>query len=163
MNKYLFHILFTLSLLIILSRVEGQNIFVLEKPALKNYKFYQNDAIQLDVDGKKVSDRIVFISDSSLVLSNNGEVLLSDISKIYTGRWGFTFLQRLFLSLGIPYLVLSTLNGAISKEQAMPDGKTLAIGGGLIVAAFALSPLTQRKHKIYPLGNWKVKILDMTD
>ena len=163
MYKFPYHIWFTLSLLMIFSRVEGQNIFVLEKPALKNYKFYQNDAIQLDINGKKVSDRIVFISDSSLILTNNGEVLLSDISKIYTGRWGFTFLQRVLFSLGIPYLVLSTLNGAISREQAMPGGKTLAIGGGLIVSAIALSPLTHRKHKIYPLGNWKVKILDMTD
>ena len=162
MKKLIYFILFVLSLIRIYGPVSGQNIFILEKSGIKNYKYYQDDAIKIELQGQKIAGNITFITDSSLFINGYGEVNIQQISKIYTQRWGYSLLQKVLLGIGIPYLLLNTLNGTISKEQEMPGSKTLAISGGLIIAGIALTPLTSRTHTIKKYGKWKVKILDLT-
>lgn len=150
-------------MLLICTKANGQNIFILEKPGLKFYNYYEANSIKIETSNESVKGVITMISDSSIFINGYGEVLIRNISKVYTKRWGYNLMQGVFLGAGIFYLVISTINGALNNGQDMPGAETIGIGGGLIIAGIALTPLTSRKHKIYPIGNWKVKILDLTD
>lgn len=141
--------------------VLAQNIFLLEKPGtIKNKKYHVGDHIKIRTITKDtiISGVINKLGDSALIVDYNNEVLLSDIQMIYTKRWGFNLLQRIFQISGFSYLGISTLNGLINNDQPMVPEETLIISGGLIAAGFAMVPLANKKHKV-DKKKWRVKIL----
>lgn len=143
----------------------GQNIFVLEKPGrMKIFYYKQRDPIKLKAfySDEYIAGKISKVTDSSLVINYSAEVLIKDIQVIRRGRWGFKFLQGLFLTSGIFYISLSTLNGLINNDNPIVPSETLVISGSLIGAGIILSPLTNRNHKIDE-ENWRIKILDFTE
>ncbi len=143
----------------------SQNIFLLERPgSIKNYKYYVNSPIRLKIISPDtiISGKINKIGDTSIIINYANEIHVKNIACIYTKQWGFSFLQKLFLLTGIPYLALSTINGTVNNDTPIVAKETLIISGSLIVAGIALSPLARRKHKI-DNKRWRVKILDFTN
>ena len=143
---------------------KSQNIFVLEKPGrMKNFKYYQNDQIRLRMHSTqmKISGTILFITDTSLILTNAIEIAIRDIERIYTPRWGYTLLQGVFLTSGFLYVSLNALNGIINNDDPIIPNETLIISGSLLAAGVLLAPLTSRTHKI-DKKKWRLKILDFT-
>jgi len=156
--------LILLSVFISLS-VESQNIFVLEKPGrIRNFKFYANDYIKIRtiLTDTTIKGQISRVTDSSLIINLTNEIMVSDISKIYTDRWGYKLLQGVFLTSGLIYLSISTINGVINSDHPVVPKETLIISGSLVAAGILLSPLTKRVHKI-DNKNWRVIILDFTN
>ena len=143
----------------------SQNIFLLERPgSIKNYKYYVNNPIRLKIISPDtiISGKINNIGDTSIIVNYVNEIHVKNIACIYTKRWGFSLLQKLFLLTGIPYLVLSAINGTVNNDTPIIAKETLIISGSLIIAGIALSPLANRKHKI-DNKKWRVKILDFRD
>lgn len=126
-------------------------------------KLYVRDAIQVQSSSSenKISGYITAITDSSIVINYSNELIVSDITAVYTKRWGFQFLQKLMLISGVTYLVLSAGNGAVNGDDEIVSQETLAICGGLIAGGLLLIPLVTRIHDIEN-GKWKIKLLDFT-
>lgn len=163
-----FHEVFLFSVIILFFSgltVDAQNIFVLEKANLgRIIWFYPNDYIKIKtLDSQEKIEGVIYkVTDSSLIINFGTEVMLNDISVIYRKRWGFNFLQKLFLASGLLYISISALNGITNNDDPLVPQETLKIGGGLVIAGILLTPLTSRTHTISP-KSWKVKILDFTD
>jgi len=147
------------------SDLQTQNILILERPGtIKYFKYEVNDRIKLSTSNPDttIDGFISLINDSSIIIDRVNEFTLTNISTIIRNRWGFNFLQKLFLTAGIPYLLISSINGVINNDEPMVPEETLIISGGLITAAIAVTPLTSRKHKT-DNKKWRVKILYFTD
>jgi hypothetical protein len=144
--------------------LSGQNIFVLEKANKKrNIKYYAGSQISLETGiDKKFSGRITQITDSSLIINNQNEIMITDISKIYRKRWGFGLLQRVSIIGGILYLSISSLNRVINNEDPVIPEETLIISGSMILFGILMTPLSKRSHSINT-GQWRVIILDFSD
>ena len=162
MSKPIIYIVFVLFFLSI--SAEAQNMFVLEKSSSgRNMKLVAGDRINVLTlsSGMKVKGLITEVTDSSLIINYANEVLVKDIARVYTDRWGIRFLQGLFLTSGLIYLSISTLNGIVNSDDPLVPRETLIISGSLVAAAVALTPLTNRIHNIEK-KKWKIKILDFT-
>jgi hypothetical protein len=164
--NHLRYILIGAAFILISSNIcRGQNIFVLEKTmggGIRMYKTNEHIKLKTVSSNKKIEGRIYLISDSSLVLNYETEIMLDDIAEIYRSRHMFRLLQTLSLTAGLLYLSISTLNGLINNDNPIVPEETLKISGGLLIAGVLLTPLTTRVHKIKE-NKWKVKILDFTD
>jgi len=96
--------------------LRSQNLLILERPGtIKNYKYELNDPVKLKtiVNDSLISGKLTMIDDSTIIINQITPVRLSDIGRVYRTCWGFTFLQGLFLTTGVPYLLISTINGII--------------------------------------------------
>jgi hypothetical protein len=143
----------------------AQNILIVERPGtIKNYKYYTGDEIKLKTisTDATVSGTIIDISDSSLIINHQYEIMVSDITTIYRNKWGFRFLQYISLIGGMFYLGINTLNGVINSDVPIVPQETLIISGSMIGFGIALTPLTTRRYKIDKV-KWRVVILDFTD
>ena len=164
MKRFLLFLSLVMVLLSLSIPVDGQNIFVLEKTGRgRIFMFYTNDQIKISTTSNlKIEGSIYQITDSSVIVNYGTEIFLKDISRIYKKRWGYNFLQKLFLASGLFYISLSTLNGIINNDDPLVPKESLMISGGLVIAGILLTPLTTRTFKVSP-EKWKVKILDFTD
>lgn len=158
--KFFLHIalLFTLFHTILL----GQDMIVLEKTRSgRNMKIREYESIKVMLKGSemKIKGQITRISDSSMVINYDTEVMIRDISRVYTERWGYSFLQKVLLVSGLAYLTIGSLNGAINNDGYSTPQDVYVISGSLIAGGLLLIPLTTRIHDIEK-GKWKIKILD---
>ncbi|NOX48606.1 MAG: hypothetical protein GXO89_16690 [Chlorobi bacterium] len=138
-----------------------QDIFLLEKPGtVKNHKYYVNDFVKLKTfsSGNIINGKITEIRDSSIVVAYANEVFIKDIEVFYKKRWGFGFLNELFLKAGGAYLFLLTVNGVISSDNGEINKVPFIVAGSFIVAGIAVIPLKTRKIKLAD-HKWRVKIL----
>jgi hypothetical protein len=145
--------------------VEAQNILIVERPGtIKNYKYYTGDEIKLKTisTDATISGMIIDISDSSLIINHQYEIMISDITIIYRNKWGFRFLQYISLIGGLFYLGINTLNGVINSDDPIVPEETLIISGSMIGFGIVLTPLTTRRYKI-DKEKWRIVILDFTD
>lgn len=140
-------------------------MLILERPGtIKNRKFEATDWIKIRTikSNTTIAGKITLIQDSSIVINKKNEILLTDIAVIYKKRWGFPFLQELFVKAGIPYLVISLINGAIYNDEPIITTDTLIISSSIIAAGIVITPFTSRKFKI-DNEKWRVRILDFTE
>ena len=147
--------------LIIVSNVLSQDIFLLERPGtVKNYKYYVNDFVMVKIilPDTVFSGNITEIRDSSIVIAYENEVFIKDIEIFYRKRWGFSFLNGLFLTAGGTYLFLLTINGVISADDGEINKVPFIVAGSLIVAGIAIIPLKTKKIKMED-NRWRLKIL----
>ncbi|MBM3435949.1 MAG: hypothetical protein FJY07_07030 [Bacteroidetes bacterium] len=145
--------------------LRSQNLLILERPGtIKNYKYELNDPVKLKtiVNDSLISGKLTMIDDSTIIINQITPVRLSDIGKVYRTRWGFTFLQGLFITAGVPYLLISTINGIINNDNPLVPKETLIISGSLIAAGAMITPLTGRKFKT-DNKRWRMRILDFTE
>jgi hypothetical protein len=138
-----------------------QDIFLLEKPGtVKNHKYYVNDFVKLKTFSGEdaIKGRITEIRDSSIIVAYANEVSVNDIEILYRKRWGFGFLNELFLKAGGAYLFLLGINGVISSDTGKINKVPFIVAGSLIAAGIAVIPLKYQKIR-FEDHKWRVKIL----
>ena len=130
---------------------------------LKNFKFYQGDAIILKVDGgtDRIFDEILDMNDSSIVLAAFGIVRFDEISGIYFENWLVQITRGLSLLGGAAYFGLDSFNRLINNDSPVILAETVIISGSLVALSFALTPLRYRKYNTH--GNWKLRMIDLND
>jgi hypothetical protein len=142
--------------------VFAQKILVIEnKKSLKNIKYYQGDDIMIKiVDFKsKLKDRIVDMTDSSLILEGRGEVDLKNILCIYRENWLIETLRGLSLLGGVAYFGLDSFNRMINHEYPVIQMETVYISAGMVAFSFALTPL--RYRMIRTTEKWELRTIDL--
>lgn len=140
----------------------GQNILIIERPGtIKNYKYFQGNEIKLRTisNDTVVSGALSLIQDSTVIINNNFELEIDNISTVYRKRWGFSFLQYLSIFGGLAYASINTINGLINNDSPVVPGETLIISGSMVAFGIVLTPLTTRKIKM-DNGKWRILILD---
>lgn len=125
------------------------------------FSIHDNIRLQSKLSDKRLQGKITNISDSSLTLNYATEVMIRDIQKVYTHRWGFRMLQRLSIISGVMYLIISATNSAVNSDGTLISQETLTISGCLIIGGVLLTPLVTRTHDISK-GKWKIKLLDFS-
>ena len=139
-----------------------QDIFLLEKPGtVKNHKYYVNDFVKLKTFTSEgiIKGKITEIRDSSIVVAYANEVFIKDIEIFYKKRWGFGFLNELFLKAGGAYLFLLGINGVISSDTGEINKVPFIVAGSLVATGIAVIPLKYHKIRLED-HKWRVKILD---
>jgi hypothetical protein len=153
-----------LALFLLFSLPAGaQRILLVEKPGtFKNYKYFEGDVITLKRSGQggRVSGSIGMISDSSLLIGDDQEVMLKDIEKVMRHRWGLGVLAGAGRIAGLAYLSLDVVNHAINDEPNILDRNTVLISAGLVAFSYALYPVMYKRMSI---GDpWRMQVLDMS-
>ena len=139
----------------------GQKILVLENSrSLRNIKYYQGKYITLilNKDEVKVTDILFDMTDSSLVLSNYGDIPFHAIKAVVRDNHWIRIISGFSMIAGAAYFAIDSFNRLINAEWPMVDEQTLTISAVIVGFGFALLPL--RYHRI-PVGDkWKLKVLD---
>jgi hypothetical protein len=142
--------------------VSAQKILVVENVnSLKNIKYYAEENIMVkltDYEGR-IKDKILDLTDSTVMLEIMGEVEFDDILIIYRENWLVQTLRGFSLLAGIGYFGIDTFNRFINHEYPTVDTGTLAISSGLVTFSFALTPF--RYRKINTKGSWHLRMIDM--
>lgn len=161
MNRFLKISLISLACMMIFN-VQAQRILLVEKPGtFKNFKYFVGDAIILKTlpFGEKIAGSIHIITDSSIVVNFDHEIMLNEIESVLKPRWGFSLLSGFTRYAGAGYLILDIVNNAINHE-VMVDKNTLIISGSLVAFSYALVPLHYRKLTIGK--RWRIKVLNLS-
>lgn len=141
---------------------KAQRIFIVEKPGkFKNFKYFVGDDITLRKypDGVKVGGIIHEITDTSLLINYDNEIMLADIERVIKKRWGFRLLSGATRIGGAGYFALDVVNNIITGNPTIVDENTLIISGSLVAFSYAIVPLHNRPLK---KGKWRIKILNMS-
>ncbi len=157
------HILLLLAMGLMLSSAHAQRILMLEKPGkFKNYKYFigSNIAFKTLPFGEKYDGTIHVITDTSIVINFDNEIMLSDIEMIIRPRWGFGLLSKLARIAGAGYFVLDVVNNSITGQPTIVDKNTVAISAGLVAFSYLIVPLHNKRMKA---GNpWRIKVLNLS-
>jgi len=140
-----------------------QRVLLVEKPGkFKNFKYKVGDDILVKVApyGEKQEGIIHEVSDSSILINFDNEIMLDDIQMILRPRWGTKLLSKVTRVAGAGYFVLDVVNRAINNDSPVVDENTLMISAGLVAFSYALVPLHNRRMK--KGEKWRIKVLNMS-
>jgi hypothetical protein len=149
-------------MLCIIPATQAQRILIVEKPGkFKNFKYFVGSDISLRIlpAGNRVSGIIHEITDSSILINYDNEIMLSDIERVIKNRWGFSLLSKVTRISGAGYFVIDALNSVITGNPTIVTEKTAIISGSLVAFSYVLVPLHSRPLK---KGKWRIKILNMS-
>ena len=162
MRSYIY-ILLVLAMGLMLSSAQAQRVLLLEKPGkFKNYKYFigNNIALKTIPFGEKYDGTIHVITDTSIVINFNNEIMLSDIEMIMRPRWGLELLSKATRIAGAGYFVLDVVNNSINGHPTIVEKNTAIISAGLVVFSYLIVPLLNKRMKA---GNpWRIKVLNMS-
>jgi hypothetical protein len=139
----------------------SQKILILENmKTLKNIKYYQGSDIKFSLKtvDLRISDQILDMTDTSLILANYGELKFSEIGSIIREQWFINVLSGFSMLAGVAYFGIDSFNRLINEEWPMVDSQTLAISTGLVAFGFMLIPF--RYKKIHIGEPWKLRVID---
>ncbi len=156
-------ILALFALVLIVHSVDAQRILLLEKPGkFKNFKYFVGNEIVLKTypDGLKQKGTIHEITDTSIVINFDNEIMLEDIQMVLKRRWGFNILSKATRIAGAGYFLLDVINRTINNDSPIVQQNTLAISAGLVAFSYALVPLHNRRMK--QGEKWRIKVLNMS-
>ncbi len=157
------YILLVLAMGLMLSSAHAQRVLLLEKPGkFKNYKYFIGDNIALKTIpfGEKHDGTIHIITDTSIVINFDNEIMLSDVEMIMRPRWALGLLSKVTRIAGAGYFVLDVVNNSINGHPTIVDKNTVMISSSLIVFSYLIVPLHNKRIKA---GNpWSIKVLNMS-
>lgn len=162
MNRDIYRCLIAISILLLVYQGMGQRVLIVEKTGrFRHYSYEVGDQIALETRTNEVMVRgpVTSILDTALIVDGEWEIGFSEIESIRRKRGFFVFLQEVFLKGGIPFIFIVGINRAINHEYPVLDGTAIYVGGGLILAGVAVSPLKTRKIDMTN-GRWNLKALD---
>jgi len=142
--------------------VFSQKVMVVENPrSPRNFKYYCGDEImyRTNKSESRITDEIMDMSDSSLILTASGEVLLADISGIYKENWLIKTIRGLTLLGGAAYFGIDSFNRLINNDSPVILVETVIISGSMIAVSFALIPLNYRKYNTQK--KWDLRVIDL--
>lgn len=150
-------------LLLVFSPVFAQRILLVEKAGkFKNFKYFVGDDITLRLEdgNEKHRGTIHEITDSSILINFDNEIMLSDIKMVLKPRWGWSLLRNVTRIAGMGYMVLDVVNNTINNSSPIVDESTMFIGAGMVAFSYAILPLHNRQMK---KGNkWRIKVLNLS-
>lgn len=141
----------------------AQRILLVEKPGtFRNFKYFVGDGITLRTtfSDARLEGVIHEITDSSILINFDNEIMLKHIRTIHKRRWGLSLLSKATRIAGAGYFAIDALNRTINKESPIFDTQTLLISSGLVAFSYSLVPLHYKKMKRGP--KWRVRILNMS-
>jgi len=143
--------------------VQAQRILLVEKPGkFKNYKYFIGSDITLRTlpYSTKHSGVIHDITDTSIVINFDNEIMIEEIEKIMKPRWGIGLLSMATRIAGAGYFLLDVTNNIITGQPTIVDQNTVIISGSLVAFSYALVPL--RNKQLKRGDKWRIKILNMS-
>lgn len=154
-------LLLTLILFLALSiAVNAQKILLLEKPGtVKNIKYRVGDQIYIKTKDKlKFSGTINIITDSSIIVNYDVEILIKDITIVFQEMWFISLFSRVAYISGAGYLILDAFNRTINNEYPIIDKSSFIIGASLIGGGLLMKANSYKRCKINK--PWRFKVLD---
>ena len=160
--KLLFQIFTLIALFLLVNTADAQRILLVEKPGkFKNYKYFVGDDIKIKtLYNQKHRGIIHVITDTSIVINFDNEIMLDDIKVILRRRIGLRFMSNFTRYAGAGYFVLDVVNRSINGDSPVVHQNTLIISGGLVAFSYALVPLHDRPLKRGE--KWRIKVLNMS-
>ena len=156
--------LFTILILCLLaSGVFAQRVLLVEKPGkFKNYKYFVGDEIVLKVApyGEKHDGIIHEVTDTSLLINFDNEIMLDEIQMILRPRWGLNILSKVTRIAGAGYFILDVVNRSINNQSPVVNENTLMISAGLVAFSYALVPFHDKRMKRG--DKWRIKVLNLS-
>lgn len=149
-------------LTLIFSTADAQRVLLVEKPGtFRNYKYFVGDEIMLRTwpSGLKHGGIIHEITDTSILINFDEEIMITDIEKVLRHRWALGLTSKATRIAGAGYVVLDVVNNAINHEIIV-DKNTVMIGAGLVAFSYALVPLHYKRMNIGE--KWRIKVLNMS-
>ena len=148
-------------LLLIIAQLSAQNKLLVKKNGGKKYYlFEQGNVIRFQTEIFDISGKIMFITDSSLVVRNK-EVPIKDIHSFILKRKGYIKLQNYSITIGVSYASISFINSMLANSRPVFDKQTIIIGGGLTLAGILFRSLVNKKLK--QGKKWHYEILNYQD
>ena len=141
----------------------AQRVLLVEKPGrFKNYKYFVGDDIIVKIApyGEKHEGTIHEVTDTSLLINFDNEIMIDDIEMILRPRWGFNLLSKVTRIAGAGYFVLDVVNRSINNQSPVVDQNTLMISAGLVAFSYALVPFHDKRIK--KGEKWRIKVLNMS-
>jgi len=159
----LFRILVFLMICLTANVVDAQRILLIEKPGkFKNYKYFVGDDIMVKTlpYDQKHQGRIHEITDTSILINFDNEIMLEDIQMVLRKRKGLGLLSKVTRIAGAGYFILDVVNRTINNDSPIVHENTLMISAGLVAFSYALVPL-HNKH-LKRGEKWRIKVLNMS-
>ncbi len=159
----LIRILVFLSLCLLVNTMDAQRVLLVEKPGkFKNFKYFVGDDITLKTlpYSEKQSGTIHEITDTSILINFDNEIMIDDIDMILKRRWGISLLAKITRIAGAGYFVLDVVNRTINNDSPIVTQNTALISAGMVAFSYALLPLQNRRMK--KGEKWRIKILNMS-
>jgi len=161
--KVFTYILIALILCLLFPALQAQRVLLVEKPGkFKNYKYFLGDDITLKTvhSGTKHEGRIHEITDTSIFINFDDEIMLEDIARILRPRWGLGLVSIITRIAGAGYLVIDVVNNVITGQPTIVDENTVIASASLVAFSYALVPFRNKRMKVD--DKWRVKILNMS-
>jgi hypothetical protein len=156
-------ILIILAFFLAISSSNAQRVLLVEKPGkFKNFKYSigNNIVVKIAPYGEKQEGTIHVITDTSLVLNFDNEIMLDDIEMILKPRWGLKLLSKITRIAGAGYFLLDVVNNTITGNPTIVDQNTLIISAGMVAFSYALVPFHNRRMKAG--DSWRISVLDFS-
>ena len=163
MRTYAHILLFLAMGLMLSSSAQAQRVLLIEKPGkFKNYKYFVGNSIVFKTipSGEKYDGIIHDITDTSIVINFDNEIMLSDIEMIMRPRWGFGLLSKATRIAGAGYFLLDVVNNSINGHPTIVNKNTVMISAGLVAFSYLIVPMHNKKMK--PGNPWRIKVLNMS-
>ncbi len=147
----------------LISPLHAQRILLVEKSGkFKNFKYFVGDdiSLRLKAGNEKHRGTIHEITDSSILINFDNEILLSEIGMILKPRWGWSLLSNVTRIAGLGYMALDIVNNTINNSAPIVDESTLLIGAGMVAFSYAILPLHNRQLK--KGKKWRIKVLNFS-
>lgn len=141
----------------------AQRVLLVEKPGrFKNYKYFVGNDIVLKTApyGEKHEGVIHEVTDTSILINFDNEIMIEDIEMILRPRWGLNLLSKVTRVAGAGYFILDVVNRAINNQSPVVNENTLMISAGLVAFSYALVPFHDKRIK--KGEKWRIKVLNMS-
>ena len=142
---------------------DAQRILLLEKPGkFKNFKYFVGDDIVVKTMpyDTRYDGVIHEITDSSILINFDNEIMLENISMVMKRRWGWSLLSKVTRIAGAGYFILDVTNRAINNQSPVVTENTVMISAGMVAFSYALVPVHYKRMK--KGEKWRLKVLNMS-
>jgi len=128
----------------------------------KNYKYFVGDDIIVKTApyDEKHQGTLHEITDTSILINFDNEIMLEDINMVLRPRWGISLLSKITRIAGAGYFVLDVVNRSINNQSPVVDQTTAIISASMIAFGYALVPLQKKRMKRG--DKWRIKVLNMS-
>ncbi|MCK5079759.1 MAG: hypothetical protein KAR09_07425 [Bacteroidales bacterium] len=161
--KITFRFFAILAFCLMIHSVDAQRILLVEKPGkFKNYKYTVGDEITVRIApyGEKHNGTIHEVTDTSILINFDNEIMLEDIEMVIRPRWGLNLLSKITRIAGAGYFILDVVNNSITGSPTIVDKNTVMISAGLVAFSYVLVPFHDKRMKNGE--KWRIKVLNMS-
>lgn len=146
-----------------ISEAEAQRILLVEKPgSFKNHKYFAGDDITIRAGNydRRISGIIDRITDTSLLIDYDKDIMINDIDMVLKHRYWMGLLSKATRIAGAGYFALDVINNIITGNPTIVNETTVIISAGLVAFSYTLVPVHYKRMK---LGKpWRFSVLNMS-